>query len=90
MKEQALIRISGKVQGVWFRKYTCDKALELALTGWVKNEPDGSVLILACGQPDHLSAFLRWCHQGSPMSRVDHIAVDYQEPENWHSFSIRR
>lgn len=90
MNTQALIRVSGKVQGVWFRKYTSEKALELGLTGWVRNESDGSVLIVACGDPEQLSAFLAWCRQGSPRSRVDHVDVKYQEPENWTSFMIQR
>ena len=90
MRQQALIRVSGKVQGVWFRKYTREQALDLALTGWVRNESDGSVLITACGQPDRLSAFLVLCQKGSPHSRADHIDVTYQEPENWDSFTIQR
>ena len=46
--------ISGIVQGVWFRKYTCQKAIKLNLTGYVRNEPGGGVYVEAEGKEDQL------------------------------------
>ncbi|MCB0783112.1 MAG: acylphosphatase, partial [Flavobacteriales bacterium] len=43
--------VRGRVQGVWYRKHTREKALELGLRGWVMNQPDGSVLVEAEGDP---------------------------------------
>jgi acylphosphatase len=68
------VRIRGRVQGVAFRAYTQAEARRLGLTGWVRNEPQGSVEALAEGAPDALDAWLARCHHGPPMARVD--AVD--------------
>lgn len=67
------IQVTGKVQGVFFRKYTKSKANELGLSGWVRNEPDGSVSILACGDEVRLNELVDWCHTGSPGSEVEKV-----------------
>ncbi|MBL4587290.1 MAG: acylphosphatase [Flavobacteriales bacterium] len=69
------ITVSGKVQGVWFRKYTYDKAIELSLSGTVQNLANGNVLIHASGDSALLSAFEEWCWQGSPLSNVKNVEV---------------
>ena len=51
--------VRGRVQGVWYRKHTREKALELGLRGWVMNQPDGSVLVEAEGDPLALDALVR-------------------------------
>ncbi len=84
------IKIYGKVQGVFFRAYTQEKAQKLNLTGWAKNEPDGTVLIEAQGEKEALEKFLKWCRQGSPHSQVEEIETEWQEAETKHKdFSIR-
>jgi acylphosphatase len=50
-------------------------ARTLGLRGWVANRPDGSVEVLAEGAAPALAALLRWCHDGPPAARVDHIEV---------------
>lgn len=67
------IKITGKVQGVYFRKYTQWQAEELGLVGFVRNEEDGSVLIEAQGTPEQLDAMIKWCHRGSPLSKVETV-----------------
>lgn len=84
------IRVSGKVQGVWFRKYTAEAAERLGIRGWVRNEPDGSVLIHAEAETEQLDAFLSWCHSGSPLSRVDRVAVEEAEEGPHSGFRIMR
>lgn len=59
-----IIRVYGKVQGVFFRKFTKEKATELGLTGEVKNMPDGSVFIIVTGNADQLEALGAWCKKG--------------------------
>ena len=83
--------ISGKVQGVGFRAATLRKAHELALAGWVRNRPDGTVETLAQGTPATVDAFLDWCRQGPSGARVK--AVQVQEAifdKSLIEFTIRR
>ena len=76
------IRVEGRVQGVFFRDYTCRQALTLNLTGWVRNVPDGSVEVLLSGKEEAISAMVKWLHQGSPHSRVDRLHIREAEAEN--------
>jgi acylphosphatase len=70
------IRCLGRVQGVFFRKYTQDRANKLGLVGFVKNEPDGSVVIFAYGEQKKVNDFIEWCKEGSPEARVDNVIVE--------------
>ena len=70
------VKISGIVQGVFFRSNTQQIASALGLTGWVKNCNDGSVEILAEGKKEKLEAFLEYCYRGPEGARVD--KVDYK------------
>lgn len=83
------ILVFGRVQGVWFRKYTAQTARRLNLNGWVRNELSGHVRISVEGPEDHLALFLQWCHEGSPKAEVK--AVEHQEAplEYFDSFAVR-
>lgn len=70
---QINIVVKGRVQGVAFRYYTCQKAQEIGLSGIVKNRADGSVYIEAVGEQVKVNQLLEWCRKGSPASRVDEI-----------------
>ena len=67
-------RVSGKVQGVYFRHSTRVEAKRLNLRGTVRNLPDGSVEVLAQGTPAAIEALRLWLHQGSALARVDKVA----------------
>ena len=69
------LRITGRVQGVAFRASTVTAARALGLAGWVANRADGSVEAVAEGDEAEVAAFIRWCHQGPPAARVDHVEV---------------
>jgi acylphosphatase len=69
------LRITGRVQGVAFRASTVITARVLGLAGWVANRADGSVEAVAEGDEAGVAALIRWCHQGPPAARVDHIEV---------------
>jgi acylphosphatase len=84
------IKVTGVVQGVFFRASTRDKAQSLKLRGWVRNEPDGSVLIWAEGEVDALRELTEWCHQGPPRAEVTNVSVETKEEEGHADFSIRR
>ncbi len=81
--------VSGKVQGVFFRKHTCAKAVELGLAGYVMNQPDGSVCVEAEGSLDALQALLTWCSTGPPQARVDHVEVTTVPFDGMRGFEVR-
>ena len=86
------IKVEGKVQGVWFRKYTQEKALSLNLKGLVRNEPDGSVYVeVESEQENKLNEFIQWLYQGSPLSEVDKVEVlEENSCQNFDDFVIQR
>lgn len=66
--------VSGRVQGVFFRASTREKARELGLTGYARNLPDGRVEVFACGRGRQLEALRIWLSEGP--SKADVTAVD--------------
>ena len=75
MKYLYEISVKGRVQGVGFRYFVRNRALELNLKGFVRNAYDGKVLIEAEGERDDLEIFLDYLRTGPPLARVDHLAV---------------
>jgi len=84
------ILVKGKVQGVFFRQSTREKARELELTGEVKNKEDGSVFIIATGGADQLNALAQWCWQGPARARVISVQVENLPLQEFQDFSIVR
>jgi acylphosphatase len=74
-KRRAHVWIKGRVHGVFFRAYTQDAALTTGVTGWVRNLPDGRVEAIFEGDADKVETIIDWCHEGSPLSRVDSVEV---------------
>lgn len=89
MTTSVLLRISGTVQGVFFRASTKKKAEELGITGWVQNCSDGTVEIEAHGSDAAMQEFIDWCHIGPEMASVENITVveNYNSPAD--CFEIR-
>ncbi len=83
------IKVSGKVQGVFFRASTRDKARSLGLNGMVKNMPDGSVYIEASGDEKILKEFVAWCHDGPSQAIVDKVEATEIASEGYTSFEVR-
>ena len=81
-----IAKIYGKVQGVFFRKYTCDFARSIELVGIVKNLEDGTVFIKVSGADNNLKKFKKYLQNGSPDSRVDKI--DYSWEDSSVEYSI--
>ncbi|AKJ95689.1 MULTISPECIES: acylphosphatase [Thioalkalivibrio] len=73
-------RVSGQVQGVFFRASTRDEAQRLHLTGYARNEPDGSVEVLAVGPRKALDALEEWLADGPRMARVDAVEAEELPP----------
>jgi acylphosphatase len=75
MNKRYHVRISGRVQGVFFRANTWKTARSLGLTGWVRNLPDDCVETVFEGEQNEAEAMLAWCRTGTPPARVDHLEV---------------
>ena len=84
------LKISGKVQGVWYRKSTQVQAQALGLTGWVQNEPDGSVTCVVEGPEADVETLVMWCHQGPPNAQVSGVSKEHMAPTGATSFEVRR
>lgn len=82
-------KVFGKVQQVFFRQYTLNKAKELGLTGWVKNLPDKTVTGMATGSDEALKMFEQWLWKGSPLSRVEKVEIiETNEVQQFDDFNI--
>lgn len=69
-------RINGRVQGVFFRRSTKKQAERLGLSGFIRNEPDGSVILEAEGTRDAVASLFAWAHNGPPLAQVDKIVKE--------------
>ena len=82
MKSSVHVIISGRVQGVWFRASTKEKAEKLGLTGWVRNTHDECVEAVFEGDENLVKEMIEWCHQGPPLSEVESVDVKNQDAKN--------
>ncbi len=87
MAKQFLVR--GRVQGVGFRIATQELALQLGLTGWIQNSPDGSVEILAEGTVTAMASLEEWLWHGPPLSVVEKVQVTIVDKFSSPDFRIR-
>lgn len=88
--EHFSIHISGKVQGVFFRASTKEKAQEFNIKGNVRNNADGSVSIEAEGDEENLRQFVEWCKRGPKFAQVERCEVKEAGIRNFKSFTIDR
>ncbi len=79
--------ISGRVQGVWYRASTLERAQTLGITGHARNLDDGGVEVLACGHVDMMDELEAWLWQGPPLAKVEHIESVDIAPRNITGFS---
>lgn len=82
-------RVSGRVQGVWFRRFTQQQALAAGITGWVRNLADGRVEAMLCGEADAVEQVLSALRLGPESSRVDKLEQESVTLEQLHGFIIR-
>lgn len=90
MLKTVSITVTGKVQAVWYRKYTVDKATELNITGFVKNLPNDSVYIVATGTAEQVQQLAEWCWTGSPGSKVLSVTVEEVGLQEFDGFRVVR
>lgn len=82
------IRVHGRVQGVFFRNWTADKALSLGLRGWVRNRRDGSVEVVAFGEEEAVEALIAACRTGPPAATVERIEVETAAGDGASGFRV--
>lgn len=82
------IKISGLVQGVFFRASAKEQAENLGLRGFARNEEDGAVYIEAEGEEDNLEKFTAWCKKGPSLAQVEKVEVSLGKFKNFTGFEI--
>lgn len=90
MQQTVSARISGKVQGVWFRASTKEMADELEIKGIVRNEDGGTVYVEAQGEKEALNVFLDWLNEGPVHARVDKVEIEEIDHRDFTDFRITR
>ena len=87
--KRARVVVSGVVQGVFFRTQTRDRARSLGVAGWIRNVPDGTVEAAFEGDDERVDSMVEWCRRGPSGANVEHVDVEWVEPEGEAGFSIR-
>ena len=87
---RAHVFVSGRVQGVFYRASTRDKAREEGVDGWVKNLDDGRVEAVFEGPERAVDALVEWCHTGSRAASVEAVDRTTEDPQGIEGFDIRR
>jgi len=90
MQQTVSLVISGKVQGVFYRQSTRDKARELGIGGTVQNNTDGSVTIIATGEPAQLEALIAWSKKGPEGARVTGVVIEEKSLQSFNDFRVVR
>jgi acylphosphatase len=81
--------VSGRVQGVFFRRATYEQSIARGLTGWVRNVSDGRVEVMICGEEAVVSAMQAWLWEGPSVARVSHVDVEVVPFEAIQAFEVR-
>ena len=90
MEKAFKILVFGEVQGVFFRASAKESAEALGVSGWVRNNLDGSVEIWAEGREENLQKFLDWCYNGSEKAEVERLIWEGKRPRGFKDFKIER
>jgi acylphosphatase len=86
---QVHILVSGRVQGVGYRFWTCKQAERLGISGWVKNLDDGRVEAVFCGEQTNVDQMIKLCYSGPSAAQVIDIISTGETPQNFRSFEIQ-
>jgi acylphosphatase len=83
------LRVTGRVQGVWFRESCREVADRLGVAGSVRNRADGTVEVVAEGPASEVEALAAWCRTGPPAADVSGVEVTEERPEGLVGFRVR-
>lgn len=81
------IKVYGRVQGVFFRTLAKDLADSLGITGSARNNLDGTVYIETEGEEEKLAEFVKWCHEGPPLAKIEKVEITKGRLKNFTIFS---
>jgi len=85
VRQRLTATVHGVVQGVFFRQAAQREAVHLGLVGMIRNQPDGTVRVVAEGDAQALEDLLRWLQRGPERAVVERVDVEWQEPRNGFS-----
>ena len=85
---RARVKISGRVQGVFFRAEAADRARSLGLAGWIRNNRDGTVEAVFEGPRERVDSIARWCARGPSGAAVESVDMDWEAPRGEDSFTV--
>ena len=86
---RARVVVSGQVQGVGFRQSCGRQAASAGVTGWVRNESDGTVLAVLEGPDQAVAKMIDWCRRGPGAAQVTSVEVTEEPPEGCAGFDVR-
>jgi acylphosphatase len=81
--------VHGRVQGVFFRDTTRQRAMARRVAGWVSNRPDGGLEAVFEGDPEAVESMVRFCHEGPSGARVEGVEVAKERPKGLTGFEVR-
>lgn len=84
-----ILNVTGDVQGVSYRYFARTEAKKLGLSGFAKNEHDGSVTVFIEGDDARVEEFVSWAKEGSPMASVENVEVTVAEPADVEGFEVK-
>ncbi len=88
MKVCYIAKVTGTVQGVYFRASAQNQAIDHCLSGYAHNQDDGSVEVMVCGDEENVQQMLKWLEQGPEEASVDSVEVTSTHPRDINHFSI--
>ena len=89
MSSRAHVVVTGRVQGVFFRAETRDRARSLGLGGWVRNNGDGSVEAVFEGDEERVESMVEWCRRGPAYAKVENVQVAWEDPRSEREFAVQ-
>lgn len=83
------VKVSGRVQGVWYRESCRRQAQAVGVSGWVRNSPDGTVEAAVEGEPSSVAQLLAWMRSGPPRAAVTGLETQEEPPKGEPGFMVR-
>jgi acylphosphatase len=84
------VRVTGRVQGVFFRAWAQGEARELGVSGWIRNCSDGSVEAHLGGEEDDVARMIERMRRGPSNAQIEDVSVEEAPPEDLGRFELRR
>jgi acylphosphatase len=86
---RAHVVVRGRVQGVFFRAETRERARSLGLGGWGRNNADGTVEAVFEGDHERVESMVDWCRRGPRHAAVEDVDVTWEEPRGDSEFAVQ-